>query len=155
MLRADGSANSLPSPTVTGRSMAGSTLLQKDGTAPTVEVLWLKPYQAGRCGDGHDEVRDADLYFERMDDEPADREMMPLVLQLIKKQTQAWSPKKASDPVQSKLLDIIVTEKRQIKEPAMAKSKGKSRAEPAPSNVINIMDALRKSLDAENRSRRH
>ena len=102
-----------------------------------------------------DEVRDADLYFERMDDEPADREMMPLVLQLIKKQTQAWSPKMASDPVQSKLLDIIAAKKKQMKKPAKAKSKGKGQDEPAPSNVINIMDALRKSVDAENRSRRH
>ncbi|NLS20095.1 Ku protein [Rhizobium sp. P40RR-XXII] len=106
-------------------------------------VLWTLRYG--------DEVRDADLYFERVDDEPADQEMMPLVLQLIKKQTQPWSPKMASDPVQDKLLDIIAAKKKQMKKPVKTKPNAKDQAEPAPSNVINIMDALRKSVDAENR----
>ncbi|MFB2606105.1 Ku protein, partial [Rhizobium phaseoli] len=46
-------------------------------------VLWTLRYG--------DEVRDAESYFERVDDQPADSQMMPLVQQLIKKQTQHWN----------------------------------------------------------------
>ncbi|PDS31571.1 Ku protein [Rhizobium phaseoli] len=109
-------------------------------------VLWTLRYG--------DEVRDAESYFERVDDQPADSQMMPLVQQLIKKQTQHWNPKMASDPVQDRLLDMIEAKKKLMKKPARAKTKGKEKAEPAPSNVINIMEALRKSVDAENRSGR-
>lgn len=108
-------------------------------------VLWTLRYG--------DEVRDAETYFERVGDQSADSEMMPLVQQLIKKQTQRWNPKMVSDPVQDKLLDIIEAKKKQMKRPSKAKPKGKEKEEPAPSNVINIMDALRKSVEAENRSR--
>jgi DNA end-binding protein Ku len=110
-------------------------------------VLWTLRYG--------DEVRDEDTYFERIDDGPADSEMMPLVQQLIKKKTQHWAPKMVSDPVQDKLLNLIEAKKKQMKKPARAKSKEKEKAESAPSNVINIMDALRKSVDAESGSGRH
>jgi DNA end-binding protein Ku len=109
-------------------------------------VLWTLRYG--------DEVRDAETYFEKIDDEMTDNELMPLVQQLIKKQTQPWNPKMASDPVQDKLLDIIEAKKKLMKKPAKAKPKGKDKEEPAPTNVINIMDALRKSVEAENRSER-
>lgn len=94
-------------------------------------VLWTLRYG--------DEVRDAEIYFEKVDDQPADSEMMPLVQQLIKKQTQHWSPKMVSDPVQDKLLDIIDAKKKQMKKPSRTTSKSKEKQEPAPSNVINIM----------------
>ncbi|TAV01247.1 Ku protein (plasmid) [Rhizobium ruizarguesonis] len=106
-------------------------------------VLWTLRYG--------DEVRNADTYFERVDDEAADSEMMPLVQQLIKKQTQHWSPTMVSDPVQDKLLDIIDAKKKQMKKPSRAKPKAGEKQQPAQSNVINIMDALRKSVEAENR----
>lgn len=109
-------------------------------------VLWTLRYG--------DEVRDAEIYFEKIDEEVADSEMMPLVQQLIKRQTQDWNPKMVSDPVQDKLLDIIAAKKKQMKKPVKAKPKEKGKAEPAPSNVINIMDALRKSVEAESRPRR-
>lgn len=109
-------------------------------------VLWTLRYG--------DEVRDPETYFERVDEEPADSDMMPLVQQLIRKQTQHWKPTMVPDPVQDKLLDIIEAKKKQMKRPSKAKLKNKDKAEPAPSNVINIMDALRKSVDAENRSGR-
>ena len=47
-----------------------------------------------------------------------------------------------ADPVQERLLDIIEAKKKGAK-----KRKAKPKAEPeAPSNVINIMDALRRSV---------
>ncbi|MGQ8630231.1 non-homologous end joining protein Ku [Agrobacterium sp. DKPNP3] len=106
-------------------------------------VLWTLRYG--------DEVRDEDSYFAGIDDdETADSEMMPLVQQLIKKQTQHWDPKMVIDPVQDRLLDIIAAKKKALKKPARAKLSAPAKS--TPSNVINIMDALKKSVAAETRS---
>jgi DNA end-binding protein Ku len=106
-------------------------------------VLWTLRYG--------DEVRDEETYFAGIGDETADSDMMPLVQQLIKKQTQHWNPKMVIDPVQDRLLDIIADKKKALKKPSKAKAKAPASA-PAPSNVINIMDALKKSVAAENRT---
>ncbi|MGZ2488241.1 DNA end-binding protein Ku [Rhizobium pisi] len=76
---------------------------------------------------------------------------LPLIQQLIKKQTKDWSPKMVADPVQERLLEIIAAKKKTLKKPSA--SKGKS-ASSSPSNVVNIMDALRKSVAAEKRASR-
>ena len=83
-----------------------------------------------------------------IDDTPSDSEMMPLIQQLIKKQTRHWDSKLVSDPVQDKLLEIIEAKRKKTKRPAKAKA---SEAKATPNNVINIMDALRKSVETENR----
>ncbi|KAA0687355.1 Ku protein [Neorhizobium sp. P12A] len=106
-------------------------------------VLWTLRYR--------DEVRDEDTYFAGIGDETADSDMMPLVQQLIKKQTQHWNPKMVIDPVQDRLLDIIVDKKKALKNPSGAKAKAPASS-PAPNNVINIMDALKKSVAAETRT---
>jgi DNA end-binding protein Ku len=104
-------------------------------------VLWTLRYG--------DEVRDEDAYFDDIDGAKSDSEMMPLIQQFIKKKTRHWDSKLVSDPVQDKLLEIIEAKRKKTKRPAKAKG-----AEPkaTPNNVINIMDALRKSVEAENRS---
>ena len=104
-------------------------------------VLWTLRYG--------DEVRDEDTYFEAIGDEKADSEMMPLFEQLIKKQTKDWSPKMVADPVQERLLEIIAAKKKALKP---QKAKGKTAPSSPPSNVVNIMDALRKSVAAEKRA---
>ncbi len=106
-------------------------------------VLWTLRYG--------DEVRDEDTYFAGIGDETADSDMMPLVQQLIKKQTQHWNPKMVIDPVQDRLIDIIADKKKALKKSSKAKAKAPASA-PAPSNVINIMDALKKSVAAETRT---
>jgi DNA end-binding protein Ku len=106
-------------------------------------VLWTLRYG--------DEVRDEESYFESIGDETADSDMMPLIQQLIKKQTQHWNPKMVEDPVQDRLLDIIAEKKKALKKPSKTKGKAPASA-PAPSNVINIMDALKKSVAAETRA---
>ncbi|WP_075293174.1 Ku protein [Pararhizobium arenae] len=106
-------------------------------------ILWTLRYG--------DEVRDEDTYFAGIDDdETADSEMLPLVQQLIKTQTQRWDPKMVVDPVQDRLLDIIADKKKALKKPRKAKPPASGKA--APNNVINIMDALKKSVAAEIRS---
>lgn len=83
-----------------------------------------------------------------IDDKPSDSEVMPLIRQLINKQTSHWDSKLVSDPVQDKLFEIIEAKRKKSKRPARGKS---SEPKATPNSVINIMDALRKSVESENR----
>jgi DNA end-binding protein Ku len=69
---------------------------------------------------------------------------MQLVTKLIDKDTRAWTPKMASDPVQERLLEIIAAKER------MSSARKVSRAKPSPAGggaeVIDITEALRRSL---------
>lgn len=108
-------------------------------------VLWTLRYG--------DEVRDEAGYFSAACEAKADSEMMPLVQQLIKKLTKDWSPDMAADPVQERLVEIIAAKKKSMKKPAKTKSEpGATQA--TPNNVVNIMDALKKSVEAEKRGRK-
>lgn len=98
-----------------------------------------------------DEVRPEEAYFEDID-EDADPDLIPLVQQLIKQKSARWSPEMVSDPIQESLLKIIAEKKKALK-PTKKPAKGKAEAEPK-SNVVNIMDALKKSVAAELRSRK-
>jgi DNA end-binding protein Ku len=102
-------------------------------------VLWTLRYG--------DEVRDRDAYFGDNKNGKADPQLMTLVKTLIDERTKSWDPKMVDDPVQDRLLEIIAAKKKGKKRPAAAKA-----AEPEPSsNVINIMDALRKSIASESK----
>ena len=90
-----------------------------------------------------DEVRDASEYFASIRDVKPDAEVMRLIGDLIKSRKKAWSSKMVADPVQERLIDIIEAKKRGK---GKAKAARKEPQEEAPSNVINIMDALRRSV---------
>ncbi|MBB4215233.1 DNA end-binding protein Ku [Rhizobium sp. BK212] len=98
-----------------------------------------------------DEVRPEDSYFEDID-EDADPDLVPLVEKLIKRKSAHWSPEMASDPIQTSLLKLI-DEKRKALKPKKA-VKGKASGIAPSSNVVNIMDALRKSLEADLKGRK-
>jgi len=106
-------------------------------------VLWTLRYG--------DEVRDEEAYFGAIDDAPSDTKVMPLIQQLIKKQTRHWDSKLVADPVQDKLLQIIEAKRTKTKRSSKTKA---SEPKATPNNVINIMDALRKSVEAENRPKK-
>ncbi|NEX45908.1 Ku protein [Pseudotabrizicola algicola] len=90
------------------------------------------------------EVRDEADYFDKIDAQKPEAKLMTLVKRLIDERKQDWSPEMASDPVQDRLLDLIAAKKKGRKRPA------KPKAAPAePSNVVSIMDALKRSLAAE------
>lgn len=96
-----------------------------------------------------DELRDVDTYSGGInEDETADSDMR-LVRQLIKKQTQHWDRKMAIDPVQDRLQEIISSKKKALKR--SSKNRASQPAKTEASNVINIMDALKKSVAAESR----
>ena len=102
------------------------------------------------CGDGlmletlrySQEVRDAKKFFEEVkDDAEIDDEQLELAQLLIEKKSKPFDPKAFRDTYQQGLMEII-----------QAKIAGrKPEAEAAPEedsgNVIDIMDALRRSLE--------
>jgi DNA end-binding protein Ku len=97
-------------------------------------VVWTLHYA--------DEVRDAtDLNESRA--VKADPQALDLVEQVIEKLSAPWNPKLARDSTQEKLLELIASKRKGRKH--LTK---KAAAEPQPQtgNVINIMEALRKSL---------
>jgi DNA end-binding protein Ku len=98
-----------------------------------------------------DEVRPEQSYFEDIDEE-ADPDLVPLVQQLIKKKSARWSPDMVSDPIQTSLLKLIDEKKKALKRRKTAK--GKNDAAAPVSNVVNIMDALRKSVEADLKHKR-
>ena len=69
-----------------------------------------------------------------------------LMARLIEDRVRPWDPAKLDDPVQADLRRIIEAKAR-------GRKPRKAKAEPAapPDNVVSIMDALRRSLDAERR----
>lgn len=72
---------------------------------------------------------------------------MRLIKKLIDERTKDWDPAMAKDPVQDKLLEIIEA-KRRKKKPARTRAKPEAPPE-TPSNVVSIMDALRRSVEQE------
>jgi DNA end-binding protein Ku len=96
-------------------------------------VLWTLRYG--------DEVRDADDYFGGIDKEKPEPGQLALMTKYIKARTRKWDASLAEDPVQENLLEMIESKKKKRKSrPA------KPKTEELPSNVINIMDALKASL---------
>lgn len=103
-------------------------------------VLWTLRYG--------EEVRNPNDYFGDIEHAEVDPTLMNLVSKLIDERWKPWSASMVHDPVQSRLLEIINSKKKGRKRPAAAKAE----ATVVPSNVVNIMDALRKSIGSETKS---
>ncbi|HET7413188.1 MAG TPA: Ku protein [Pararhizobium sp.] len=101
-------------------------------------ILWTLRYG--------DEVRDSADYFAHVGEHKPDPELMKLTKKLIDKRTKPWDPSMVSDPVQDRLKDIIAAKKKGRKRPEKPKSA------PQPDNVVNIMDALRRSIATESKA---
>ena len=111
-------------------------------------AVMLQPWENGivlwtlRFGD---EVRDENEYWKEVEEAPVDKKMLSMIEQLIKDRTTKWSEAFVKDPVQDRLLDIIKSKKTHKGKPKPAE------AEPVDtggSNVIDLMAALKKSLEA-------
>jgi DNA end-binding protein Ku len=108
--------------------------------------VMLQPHDSGlilwtlRYGD---EVRDPAAYFTGLQPGRADAKALSLVAKVIDERTKPWSPAMVSDPVQDRLKEIVAS-KEKGKRPIKAK-----REPERASNVIDIMDALRKSLGTQ------
>jgi len=103
-------------------------------------VLWTLRYG--------DEVRNEKDYFSGLGRAKPEARALSLVKALIKERTKKWDPKMTDDPVQDRLLDIIAAKKKGRKRPAKRKA-----PPPTAGNVVNIMDALRRSIKAEGKGK--
>ncbi|HLS18312.1 MAG TPA: Ku protein [Paracoccaceae bacterium] len=109
-------------------------------------ILWTLRYG--------DEVRNAADLVESTRDGKPDRRLLELIRKLIGGMTAPWDPEMVRDPVQEKLKEIIAIK-------AKAKPRRKKKPEPgnAPepesveSNVIDMMEALRRSIEKEKKGR--
>jgi DNA end-binding protein Ku len=100
-----------------------------------------------------DEVRPESEYFSGIDKRSDDKGVAALEA-VIKRHLKDWSPEMVSDPIQESLLKMIA-DKKKAKKPTKAKaSKSASDDAEETSNVVNIMDALKKSVAKELKSRK-
>jgi len=73
---------------------------------------------------------------------------------VIKKRVRDWSPSMVSDPIQESLLKLIASKKKSKTASKKSGSKSDKGHGEKPSNVVNIMDALKKSVAKELKSRK-
>jgi len=87
-----------------------------------------------------EEIRDAEDYFSDIADPKVQKDMLELAEHILKTKRAHFDPSKFSDRYEDALKALI-----------QAKQAGKAPppAPPKPSNVINLMDALRRSVRAE------
>ncbi len=90
------------------------------------------------------EVRDEKPYFESIPDLKLSKEMLDLAAHIIDTKRGKFDPTKFEDRYQDALVALIRAKRAGKPMPAAPQPK-------APSNVINLMDALRRSVDAESR----
>ena len=103
-------------------------------------VLWTLRYG--------DEVRDDADYLGDIDKAKPAARLMTLVGKLIEERARDWDPSLVRDPVQANLKKIIAAKKRKTRPKPMDKADTKAGTSGAgPSNVVNLMDALKKSLE--------
>jgi DNA end-binding protein Ku len=88
-----------------------------------------------------DEVRDSKEYFTDIEDEEPEQEMLELAERLIEQKSAKFDPSEFHDRYQDALLEMV---KAKVKgqEPVIAQA-------PERGKVINLMDALRRSLGDE------
>ena len=108
-------------------------------------IVALKP-----CGRGllleilrhADEVKSADTFFEEVPDVKVDKEALELAVELIERKSGAFEPEKFKDEYTEAVWELI-NAKLEHRAPSIVTE------EPGTAKVINIMDALKKSVKAQ------
>ncbi len=90
------------------------------------------------------EVRDAGPYFEEIPDVTIPAEMKKLATHILEQKAGHFDPKQFEDRYENAVQALLKAKQAGLP-PAEAET-------PAPSNVVNIMDALRKSVAVEKRA---
>ncbi|WP_246799780.1 non-homologous end joining protein Ku [Palleronia marisminoris] len=93
-----------------------------------------------------DEVREPKEVFGDIADRKADPKLVKMVQEVIDQRSKPWDESMVCDPVQENLKKLIASKKKKRGAPKKAK-RAEETAE--PDNVVNIMDALRKSISQE------
>jgi DNA end-binding protein Ku len=87
------------------------------------------------------EVRDEKPYFEDVPDVKLPQEMRELAAHIVEKKAAHFDPSKFEDRYENAVIELVKS--KQAGKPIQAPKA------PPPSNVINLMDALRKSIGTE------
>ncbi|NNM74653.1 Ku protein [Enterovirga aerilata] len=87
------------------------------------------------------EVREDEDYFENIGEPEVSEEMLDLATHIIGRKMSHFDPKRFEDRYQNALLDLIKA--KQTHQPIKVNVPAK------PSNVVSLMDALRRSISAE------
>jgi DNA end-binding protein Ku len=107
-------------------------------------LLMLEPRGEGIAGTllrYKNEVRDQEDYFDDIPDVKVPKDMLELAVHILETKKAKFDPSKFEDRYEGALKKLIAA-KQAGKEPPAA-------PQPGPSNVINLMDALRRSVQAE------
>ena len=83
------------------------------------------------------EVRAEKNYFDEIENVKVDSDMLKLAVQILESKKGDFDPSKFEDRYESALMELIKAKRAGKKPPTVSEAK--------PSNVINLMDALRKS----------
>jgi DNA end-binding protein Ku len=108
-------------------------------------IVALKP-----CGKGllleilrhADEIKSADAFFKEVPDVKVDKEALELAVELIERKSGAFEPEKFKDEYTEAVWELI-NAKLEHRAPTIVTE------EPGTAKVINIMDALKKSVKAQ------
>jgi DNA end-binding protein Ku len=100
-----------------------------------------------------DEVRPEGEYFTGID-KASDTKGVAALEKIIEKRSRKWSPAMASDPIQNSLLKLIASKKRAHKPSTKGTSGSTKGHDEKQNNVVNIMDALKKSVQKELKARK-
>src|SRR5437879_2747439 len=108
-------------------------------------IIALEPLESGLMGTllrYPYEVRSEKEYFDEIQDVKLTKDMLDLAKHIVEKKSGAFEPELFEDHYETALIDLI--NKKRSGAPIAAKAAPKTGG-----NVINLMDALKKSLDSE------
>jgi DNA end-binding protein Ku len=107
-------------------------------------IILLEPFDKGLLGTVlryQYEVRDAAPYFEDIPDLDLPTEMRDLAEHIIERKSGKFEPAKFEDRYENAIVQMIKS--KQAGQPI------RTEAAPRPGNVVSLMDALRRSIEAE------
>jgi DNA end-binding protein Ku len=102
-------------------------------------VLWTLRYGS--------EVREAGDYFAGIEGRKAEPKLLALIKKLIEERSRQWDPAMVKDPVQEELKSLIAAKKKKGGRKAAAKPVADEPDGRGASNVVDLMSALKKSLE--------
>ena len=111
-------------------------------------VIALEPFGKGLMGTllrYPYEVRDEKDYFDDIQDVKVTKDMLDLAKHIVEKKSAPFVPENFEDHYEAALVDLIDKKRAGVKLPAKAAPK-------TSGNVINLMDALKRSLAGESES---
>jgi DNA end-binding protein Ku len=90
------------------------------------------------------EVRNSAEYFDDIEDVKITKDMLDLAKHIVEQKSGQFEPEKFEDHYEAALQDLLSKKQKGVPIPHARKSQ--------PSNVVNLMDALRESLKTEGKA---